>query len=118
MPKITYSGQQAAFSFDGIQIGKDQTIDVTTAILGKLQKGKVFKALLESGDLSVDDTQDSKPAGRGKGGKQDGAATDATKAAEDSALATVQAELTELGITFADDETIEQLQAKLAQAKE
>lgn len=110
MPKITYSGEQAAFSFDGVQIGKGQTIEVTAAVLSKLQKGKVFKALLESGDIDIDDTQ---PTGRGKGAKDT-----ATKATDDSALATVQAELKVLGITFTDDESLEQLKAKLAQAKE
>ncbi len=106
MVKITYSGLQAAFSFDGIQIGKGQSIEVTTAELSKLQKGKAFKALLESGDLSVDDTQDSKPAGRKGTGKSD------------PELDKVRAELKVLGVTYADDETLEQLQAKLAQAQE
>ncbi len=40
------------------------------------------------------------------------------KAADEAALAAVKAELTELEVTFSDDETLEQLQAKLAQAKE
>ena len=106
MAKITYSGLQAAFSFDGIQVGKGKTIEVTTAELNKLQKGKAFQALLESGDLSVDDTQDSKPAGR-KGTSK-----------SDPELDKVRAELKALDVTYADDETLEQLQAKLAQAKE
>lgn len=106
MAKITYSGLQAAFSFDGIQIGKGQTIELTGAELTKLQKGKVFKALLELGDLSVDDTQDSKTTGRKGSGKSD------------PELDKVRAELKALGVTYADDETLEQLQAKLAQAQE
>ncbi len=40
------------------------------------------------------------------------------KATDEDALAAVKAELTELEVTFSDDETLEQLQAKLAQAKE
>lgn len=54
----------------------------------------------------------------GKGGKQNDSAGDAAKTAEEAALAAVKAELTALEVTFSDDETLEQLQAKLAQAKE
>ncbi|WP_173910751.1 hypothetical protein [Acinetobacter sp. Marseille-Q1618] len=106
MAKITYSGLQAAFSFDGIQIGKGQTIELTGAELTKLQKGKVFKALLELGDLSVDDTQDGKATSR-KGTSK-----------SDPELDKVRTELKALDVSYADDETLEQLQAKLAQAKE
>ncbi|MFH3860349.1 hypothetical protein [Acinetobacter nosocomialis] len=125
MPKITYSGSQAAFSFDGIQVGQGQTVQVSASDLTRISKGKAFKSLIEKGELEVLEIPDEeskspgKTGGRGgKGGKQNDAAGDAAKAAEEAALATVKAELTELEVTFSDDETLEQLQAKLAQAKE
>lgn len=125
MPKITYSGSQAAFSFDGIQVGQGQTVQVSAADLTRISKAKAFKSLVEKGDLEIQEIPDEEPkaggktGGRGgKGGKQNDAAGDAAKAAEEAALATVKAELTELEVTFSDDETLEQLQAKLAQAKE
>ncbi|MDC5207193.1 hypothetical protein NRA21_04510 [Acinetobacter baumannii] len=125
MPKITYSGSQAAFSFDGIQVGQGQTVQVSAADLTRISKAKAFKSLVEKGDLEIQEIPDEEPkaggktSGRGgKGGKQNDAAGDAAKAAEEAALATVKAELTELEVTFSDDETLEQLQAKLAQAKE
>ncbi|MFL1413262.1 hypothetical protein ACJOY7_11155 [Acinetobacter baumannii] len=125
MPKITYSGSQAAFSFDGIQVGQGQTVQVSASDLTRISKGKAFKSLVEKGELEVQEIPDEEPktggktGGRGgKGGKQNDAAGDAAKAAEEAALATVKAELTELEVTFSDDETLEQLQAKLAQAKE
>ena len=123
-----YSGLQAAFVFSGLAVlptGVPTSVDED--VHKTLSKNKFAKHLIDSGDLTVTEIAEDvvtkaagkgSTGGRGKGGKQDGAATDAAKAAEDSPLATVQAELTELGITFADDETLEQLQAKLAQAKE
>lgn len=125
MPKITYSGSQAAFSFDGIQVGKGQTVEVSTSDLTRISKGKAFKSLVEKGELEVQESPDEEPkatgktGGRGgKGGKQNDAAGDAAKAAEEAALAAVKAELAALEVTFSEDETLEQLQAKLAQAKE
>ena len=125
MPKITYSGSQAAFSFDGIQVGQGQTVQVSAADLTRISKGKAFKSLVEKGELEVQEIADDEPkaAGKtggrgGKGGKQNDAAGEKQKPTDEAALAAVKAELTELEVTFSDDETLEQLQAKLAQAKE
>ncbi|MBK4745163.1 hypothetical protein [Acinetobacter baumannii] len=125
MPKITYSGSQAAFSFDGIQVGQGQTVQVSAADLTRISKGKAFKSLVEKGELEVQEIADDEPkaAGKtggrgGKGGKQNDAAGEQQKATDVDALAAVKAELTALEVTFSDDETLEQLQAKLAQAKE
>ncbi|AYY53204.1 hypothetical protein ABLT91_10735 [Acinetobacter pittii] len=125
MPKITYSGSQAAFSFDGIQVGQGQTVQVSAADLTRISKGKAFKSLVEKGELEVQEIPDEEPkaggktGGRGgKGGKQNDAAGEQQKPTDEDALAAVKAELTELEVTFSDDETLEQLQAKLAQAKE
>lgn len=124
MPKITYSGSQAAFSFDGIQVGLGQTVEVSAADLTRISKGKAFKSLVEKGELEVQEIADDEPKGTGKtggrggkGGKQNDAAGDNVKA-DEAALAVVKAELTALEVTFSDDETLEQLQAKLDQAKE
>ncbi|MDS7968234.1 hypothetical protein RMB12_14515 [Acinetobacter sp. V117_2] len=125
MPKITYSGSQAAFSFDGIQVGQGQTVQVSAADLTRISKGMAFKSLVEKGELEVQEIPDdeSKATGKtggrgGKGGKQNDTAGEQQKATDEAALAAVKAELTELEVTFSDDETLEQLQAKLAQAKE
>jgi hypothetical protein len=125
MQKITYSGSQAAFSFDGIQVGKGQTVEVSTEDFTRISKGKAFKSLVEKGELDIQEIPDDEPkatgktGGRGgKGGKQNDAASDAAKAADEAALAAVKAELAALEVTFSDDETLEQLQAKLDQAKE
>lgn len=125
MPKITYSGSQAAFSFDGIQVGQGQTVQVSASDLTRISKGKAFKSLVEKGELEVQEIPNDEPkaAGKtggrgGKGGKQNDAAGEQQKATDEDALAAVKAELTALEVTFSDDETLEQLQAKLAQAKE
>lgn len=124
MPKITYSGSQAAFSFDGIQVGLGQTVEVSAADLTRISKGKAFKSLVEKGELEVQEIPDDEPkaAGKtggrgGKGGKQNDAAGDNVKA-DEAAFAAVRAELTALEVMFSDDETLEQLQAKLDRAKE
>ncbi len=100
-------------------------MQVSASDLTRIAKGKAFKSLVEKGELEVQEIPDEEPkvggktSGRGgKGGKQNDAASDAAKAADEAALAAVKAELTELEVTFSDDETLEQLQAKLAQAKE
>jgi hypothetical protein len=125
MPKITYSGSQAAFSFDGIQVGQGQTVEVSAADLTRISKGKAFKSLVDKGELEVHETPDDEPkaAGKtggrgGKGGTKNDAAGEQQKATDEAALAVVKAELTALEVTFSDDETLEQLQAKLDQAKE
>ncbi|MGX7922207.1 hypothetical protein D3X26_09135 [Acinetobacter baumannii] len=125
MPKITYSGSQAAFSFDGIQVGQGQTVQVSASDLTRISKGKAFKSLVEKGELEVQEIAEDEPktAGKtggrgGKGGKQNDAAGEQQKPTDEAALAAVKAELTALEVTFSDDETLEQLQAKLAQAKE
>lgn len=121
----TYSGFQAAFVFSGLAIlSKGISTLIEEDVHKNLQKNKFAKHLLETGELEIEEIADDEPkaapkSGRGgKGGKQNDAATDAAKAADEAALAAVKAELTDLEITFTDDETLEQLQAKLAQAKE
>lgn len=121
-----YSGLQAAFVFSGIAVlptGTPTLVDEEAH--KKLTKNKFAKHLIDIGELEVQEIAEDEPktAGKtggrgGKGGKQNDAAGEQQKPTDDAALATVKAELTELEVTFSDDETLEQLQAKLAQAKE
>lgn len=121
-----YSGLQAAFVFSGIAVlptGTPTLVDEEAH--KKLTKNKFAKHLIDIGELEIQEIPDDEPKGTGKtggrggkGGKQTDAAGEQQKATDEAALAAVKAELTELKVTFSDDETLEQLQAKLAQAKE
>ena len=111
----TYSGSNAAFVFAGIA-----TLPTGIAVLLEadqhkaLQKNKFAKHLIDAGELAIEEVAevgDSKPAsGRGKG-------KDESKTPE-LTIDDVRKALTDLEITFAEDETLEQLQEKLAQATE
>ncbi|MCT9423380.1 hypothetical protein D3X76_16820 [Acinetobacter baumannii] len=121
-----YSGLQAAFVFSGIAVlptGTPTLVDEEAH--KKLTKNKFAKHLIDIGELEVQEIAEDEPktAGKtggrgGKGGKQNDAAGEQQKPTDEAALAAVKAELTALEVTFSDDETLEQLQAKLAQAKE
>lgn len=122
----TYSGSNAAFVFAGIA-----TLPTGIAVLLEadqhkaLQKNKFAKHLIDAAELSIEEVAevgDSKPAsGRGKGAQagkpDDGKGKDESKPAE-LTIDDVRKALTDLEITFAEDETLEQLQEKLAQATE
>ncbi|KQE44819.1 MULTISPECIES: hypothetical protein [Acinetobacter calcoaceticus/baumannii complex] len=121
-----YSGLQAAFVFSGIAVlptGTPTLVDEEAH--KKLSKNKFAKHLINIGELEVQEIAEDEPktAGKtggrgGKGGKQNDAAGEQQKPTDEDALAAVKAELTALEVTFSDNETLEQLQAKLAQAKE
>lgn len=121
-----YSGLQAAFVFSGIAVlptGTPTLVDEEAH--KKLSKNKFAKHLIDIGELEVQEIAEDEPkaAGKtggrgGKGGKQNDAAGEQQKPTDEDAMAAVKAELTALEVTFSDDETLEQLQAKLAQAKE
>lgn len=121
-----YSGLQAAFVFSGIAVlptGTPTLVDEEAH--KKLTKNKFAKHLIDIGELEVQEIPDDEPktAGKtggrgGKGGKKNDAAGEQQKPTDEAALAAVKAELTALEVTFSNDETLEQLQAKLAQAKE
>ena len=122
----TYIGSNAAFVFAGIA-----TLPTGIAVLLEadqhkaLQKNKFAKHLIDAGELAIEEIAevgDSKPAsGRGKGAQSgktdDGKGKDESKPAE-LTIDDVRKALTDLEITFAEDETLEQLQEKLAQATE
>lgn len=121
-----YSGLQAAFVFSGIAVlptGIPTLVDEEAH--KKLSKNKFAKHLIDIGELEVQEIADEEPkaAGKtggrgGKGGKSNDTAGEQQKAADEATLAAVKAELAALEVTFSEDETLEQLQAKLDQAKE
>lgn len=122
----TYSGSNAAFVFAGVATLPTGIAIALEADQHKvLQKNKFAKHLIDVGELSIEEIAevgDSKPAsGRGKGAQSgktdDGKGKDESKPAE-LTIDDVRKALTDLEITFADDETLEQLQEKLAQATE
>ncbi|EXA67141.1 hypothetical protein J504_1135 [Acinetobacter baumannii 348935] len=122
----TYSGSNAAFVFAGLAtLPKGIAVAIEANQHKALQKNKFAKHLIDAGELSIEEIAevgDSKPAsGRGKGSQagksDDGKGKDESKPAE-LTIDDVRKALTDLEITFAEDETLEQLQAKLAQATE
>ena len=121
-----YSGSNAAFVFAGVATLPTGIAIALEADQHKaLQKNKFAKQLIDAGELSIEEVAevgDSKPAsGRGKGAQSgkndDGKGKDESKPAE-LTIDEVRKALTDLEITFAEDETLEQLQEKLAQATE
>ena len=121
-----YSGPNAAFVFAGVATLPTGIAIALEADQHKaLQKNKFAKHLIDAGELSIEEIAevgDSKPpSGRGKGAQS--SKTDDSKGKDESKPAEltiddVRKALTDLEITFAEDETLEQLQAKLAQATE
>ena len=123
----TYSGSNAAFVFAGVA-----TLPTGIAVLLEadqhkaLQKNKFAKHLIDAGELSIEEIAevgDSKPAsGRGKGAQagkpDDGKGKGDKSKGTDLTIDDVRKALTDLEITFTEDETLEQLQAKLTQATE
>ena len=124
----TYSGSNAAFVFAGIA-----TLPTGIAVLLEadqhkaLQKNKFAKHLIDAGELAIEEIAevgDSKPASGGRGKGAQSGKTDDGKGKDDGSKGTeltideVRKALTDLEITFAEDETLEQLQEKLAQATE
>lgn len=123
----TYSGSNAAFVFAGVA-----TLPTGIAVLLEadqhkaLQKNKFAKHLIDAGELAVEEVTevgDSKPAsGRGKGAQA--GKPDESKGKGDESKGTelpiddVRKALSDLDIKYAEDETLEQLQAKLTQATE
>ena len=123
----TYSGSNAAFVFAGVATLPTGIAIALEADQHKvLQKNKFAKHLIDVGELSIEEIAevgDSKPAsGRGKGAQagkpDDGKGKGDKSKGGELTIDEVRKALTELEITFADDETLEQLQEKLAQATE
>lgn len=124
----TYSGSNAAFVFSGVA-----TLPMGIAVALEddqhkmLQKNKFAKYLIDEGELTVEEIAEptgSKSASGGRGkGTQSGKSDDAKGKGDDPkgselTIDDVRKALTDLEITYTEDETLEQLQAKLAQATE
>ena len=123
----TYSGSNAAFVFAGVATLPTGIAIALEADQHKaLQKNKFAKHLIDAGELSIEEIAevgDSKPAsGRGKGAQagkpDDGKGKGDKSKGGELTIDEVRKALTDLEITFADDETLEQLQEQLAQATE
>ena len=116
-----YSGSNAAFVFAGVATLPTGIAIALEADQHKaLQKNKFAKHLIDVGELNIEEIAEPKSAssGRGKPNQNkidDGKGKDESKLAE-LTIDDVRKALTELEITFAEDETLEQLQEKLAQA--
>lgn len=118
----TYSGSNAAFVFAGVATLPTGIATALEADQHKaLQKNKFAKHLIDEGELTVEEIAeagDSKPASGGRGkGAQAKSKGDESKGGE-LTIDDVRKALTDLEITYTEDETLEQLQAKLAQATE
>ncbi|UOH76194.1 hypothetical protein MOW08_06740 [Acinetobacter schindleri] len=122
-----YSGSNAAFVFAGVATLPTGIAIALEADQHKaLQKNKFAKHLIDAGELSIEEIAevgDSKPASdRGKGAQagkpDDGKGKGDKSKGTDLTIDDVRKALTDLGITFTEDETPEQLQAKLTQATE
>ena len=123
-----YSGSNAAFVFAGVATLPTGIAIALEADQHKaLQKNKFAKHLIDAGELSIEEIAevgDSKPASGGRGKGAQSGKTDDGKGKDDGSKGTeltideVRKALTDLEITFAEDETLEQLQEKLAQATE
>lgn len=120
-----YSGSNAAFVFAGVATLPTGIAIALEADQHKaLQKNKFAKHLIDAGELSIEEIAevgDSKPAsGRGKGAQagkpDDGKGKGDKSKGTDLTIDDVRKALTDLETTFTEDETLEQLQAKLAQA--
>ena len=118
----TYSGSNAAFVFAGVATLPTGIAVALEADQHKaLQKNKFAKHLIDEGELTVEEiaeVAESKPASGGRGkGAQAKSKGDESKGGE-LTIDDVRKALTDLEITYTEDETLEQLQAKLAQATE
>ncbi|AOA58270.1 hypothetical protein [Acinetobacter larvae] len=113
----TYSGPQAAFILSGVCV-----LPAGVAVMledkehKSLAKNKFVEHLLEVGELTITEVEEPKATGgrRGSGNTKGAKPADAAG----TELNEVRAALKDLDIMYADDEALEQLQAKLAQATE
>lgn len=112
MPKYTYQGEMGRLSartkFGAVVLPKGEEVEITNEQHEALVDHPVFNALEKSGELFISEVKKTKPSGK---------ADTAAKAKREAELLEVKAKLTELNVEFSDDESLEDLQAKLAAAK-
>ena len=113
MPKYTYQGEMGRLSartkFGAVVLPKGEEVEITDEQHEALVDHPVFNALEKSGELIISEVKKTKPSGK--------ADTAAAKAKREAELVEVKVKLTELNVEFSDDESLEDLQAKLAAAK-
>ncbi len=113
MPKYTYHGEHGRLSvrtkFGSVVLPKGEEVELTDEQHEALVDHPVFTALEKSGELIISEVKKTKPSSK--------ADTAAAKAKREAELVEVKAKLTELNVEFSDDESLEDLQAKLAQVK-
>ncbi|MEG2268964.1 MAG: hypothetical protein RSC68_32100 [Acinetobacter sp.] len=118
----TYSGSNAAFVLSGIcTLPSGISVVIEEKDHKALSKNKFVKHLLEADELKIEEIQEeAKPAtgGRGKGAQGKGANKVDESKGDELTIDDVRTALTDLEITYTEDETLEQLQAKLVQATE
>lgn len=117
-----YSGSNAAFVLSGIcTLPSGISVIIEEKDHKTLSKNKFVKYLLETGELKIDEVQEeTKPTtgGRGKGTQGKGDNKSDESKGGDTEIIDVRKALTDLEITYTEDETLEQLQVKLVQATE
>lgn len=113
MPKYTYQGEHGRLSvrtkFGAVVLPKGAEVEITDEQHEALVDHPVFTALEKSGELIISEVKKTKPNSK--------ADTAAAKAKREAELVEVKAKLTELKVEFSDDESLEDLQVKLAAAK-
>ncbi|MDH1858845.1 hypothetical protein N5D44_11140 [Acinetobacter junii] len=113
MPKYTYQGEMGRLSartkFGAVVLLKGVEVELTDDQHKALADHPVFTALEKSGELIISEVKKTKPNSK--------ADTAAAKAKREAELVEVKVKLTELNVEFSDDESLEDLQAKLAAAK-
>lgn len=116
----TYSGSNAAFIFAGVcTLPAGIAVSIEADQHKALQKNKFAKHLLDIDELAIEEiADDSKPTGRGRGANKSDLDKGDTSKVNVLTIDDVRKALTDLDITYADDETVEQLRAKLTQATE
>lgn len=116
----TYSGSNAAFIFAGVcTLPAGIAVSIEADQHKALQKNKFAKHLLDIDELAIEEiADDSKPTGRGRGANKSDLDKGDTLKVNVLTIDDVRKALTDLDITYADDETVEQLRAKLTQATE
>lgn len=119
----TYSGNQAAFILSGVCVlPAGVAVELEDKDHKALAKNKFVKHLLDQGELDITEIDEPKPSTAGRGSRGAGGTKGAkpTESSQDTntELDDVRAALKDLDIMFGDDETLEQLQAKLSQATE
>lgn len=113
MPKYTYQGEHGRLSartkFGAVVLPKGVEVELTDDQHEALASHPVFTALEKSCELIISEVKKTKPNSK--------ADTAAAKAKREAELVEVKVKLTELNVEFSDDESLEDLQVKLAAAK-